>query len=341
MRQAGYQTIKISDLKKGMYVILPLFWHEHPFLKNQFVVKSDADIEKIKSLDLPDIKVDPARYEDMEAARLPDAAGQNPKQHDAVRSTIVPDALRAAIYDTQAPSERKAEAIRQESVVMMKNLFDDPTAENIREAKKGISEIVHLILKEEQTLHYLLNITSYDHYTYTHSVSVGILAVALAKSLFREAGNHDIHALGTGFFLHDLGKVGIDNAIINKPGKLDDEEMREMRRHPPLGFKLLFETKQLTDESKIIVLQHHERVDGTGYPKGLRGNDIHVYARICAIADVYDALTSDRPYRKKMAPFEALKLMREQMMHHFQRELFEQFVLLFKPPQPVRRSGSG
>lgn len=84
----------------------------------------------------------------------------------------------------------------------------------------------------------------------------------------------------------------------------------------------------MTQESKIIVLQHHERFDGTGYPKGIRGGELHVYGKICAIADVYDALTTDRPYRKKMQPFEGLKIMKEQMMHHFQKDLFEQFILM-------------
>jgi HD-GYP domain-containing protein (c-di-GMP phosphodiesterase class II) len=335
MEQQGLETIKTTDIEKGMYVILHLSWHEHPFLKNQFIVKSDTDIEKIKALKVREIQVDPARYENMAGQTPQDAARQNPGKGEAAHK-VVPDALRTAIRDTQAPPERKAVLIRQESIAMMKNMLDDPTADNIREAKKGISEIVHLILKEEQTLYYLLNITSHDHYTYTHSVSVGILGVALAKSLFKDANNHDIHALGAGFFLHDLGKVGIDNNIINKPGKLDDEEMRQIRRHPQLGFKLLQDTRQLTDESKIIALQHHERVDGAGYPKGLRGNDIHVYARICSIADVYDALTSDRPYRKKMTPFDALKLMHAEMTHHFQRDLFERFVLLFKPPESLR-----
>ena len=335
MEQQGLETIKTTDIEKGMYVILHLSWHEHPFLKNQFIVKSDTDIEKIKALKVREIQVDPARYENMAGQTPQDAARQNPGKGEAAHK-VVPDALRTAIRDTEAPPERKAVLIRQESIAMMKNMLDDPTADNIREAKKGISEIVHLILKEEQTLYYLLNITSHDHYTYTHSVSVGILGVALAKSLFKDANNHDIHALGAGFFLHDLGKVGIDNNIINKPGKLDDEEMRQIRRHPQLGFKLLQDTRQLTDESKIIALQHHERVDGAGYPKGLRGNDIHVYARIGSIADVYDALTSDRPYRKKMTPFDALKLMHAEMTHHFQSDLFERFVLLFKPPESLR-----
>jgi HD-GYP domain-containing protein (c-di-GMP phosphodiesterase class II) len=338
MKQQELETIRTKDVKKGMYVILPLSWHQHPFVKNQFYVRSDADIEKIRALKVLEIKMDPARHENFERETPRDAARQNRGKSEAPQK-VVPDALGTAIRDTKASPEQKAVMIQQESVVMMKNLLDDPTADNIREAKKGISEIVNLILKEELTLHYLLSITSHDHYTYTHSVSVGVLGVALAKSLFKDAKYHDIHALGAGFFLHDLGKVGIDINIINKPGKLTDEEMNEMRRHPPLGFKLLLDTRQLTDECRIIVMQHHERVDGTGYPKGLRGNDIHVYARICAIADVYDAMTSDRPYRKKMAPFVALKLMREEMMHHFQRDFFEQFVRLFKPPEGMRAEG--
>jgi HD-GYP domain-containing protein (c-di-GMP phosphodiesterase class II) len=142
-----------------------------------------------------------------------------------------------------------------------------------------------------------------------------------------------MQALGAGFFLHDLGKVRISQAIIMKPGKLTTNEMKEMRRHPSLGYKLLQETNQLTEESKTIVLQHHERIDGTGYPRRLRGENIHIYGRMCSIADVYDALTSDRPYRQKLSPFTALKIMQEEMSHHFQKDLFEKFILLFRAPQ--------
>jgi hypothetical protein len=99
-----------------------------------------------------------------------------------------------------------------------------------------------------------------------------------------------MHELGAGFFLHDLGKVEVDASIINKPGKLTEEEMSRMRQHPHMGYKLLYETNELTHECKKIVLQHHERYDGKGYPNGLQGNDIHLYGRICSIADVFDAL---------------------------------------------------
>jgi HD-GYP domain-containing protein (c-di-GMP phosphodiesterase class II) len=92
--------------------------------------------------------------------------------------------------------------------------------------------------------------------------------------------------LGSGFFLHDVGKVLIDAAILNKPARLTDEEMKEIQRHPNLGFNLLNNAKQLSEEAKFIVLQHHEKYDGTGYPKRLKGELIHIYARICSLADV-------------------------------------------------------
>jgi len=139
-----------------------------------------------------------------------------------------------------------------------------------------------------------------------------------------------MHELGAGFFLHDLGKVKVNPYIINKPGKLTTEEMNQMRRHPTEGYRILSDTHQLTQECKTIVMQHHERCNGKGYPKGISGDQIHIYGKICSIADVYDALTSDRPYRQKMTPFDALSLMKDEMIDHFQKDLFEQFVFLFK-----------
>ena len=156
-----------------------------------------------------------------------------------------------------------------------------------------------------------------------------MLAVSLAKTLFAKSDHHDMHALGAGFFLHDIGKVYINEAIINKPGKLTEEEMNQMRKHPSLGFELLNETKQISDESRMVVLQHHERANGTGYPQKMRGDEIHIYGRICSVADVFDALVSKRPYKKKLGPFEALNVMKNEMLDHFHKDIFEKFVLLF------------
>lgn len=176
----------------------------------------------------------------------------------------------------------------------------------------------------------MLAITAHDFYTYTHSVNVGVLAVMLSRALFRNLGAHNMHELGAGFFLHDLGKIRVDPAIINKPGILTEEEMKKMRIHPYQSCKILAEAGQLSEECRIIAFQHHEREDGKGYPRRLQGEEIHVYGRIGCIADVYDALTAERSYKPRLSPFEALRLMKEEMINHFRRDLFEKFVLLFQ-----------
>ena len=322
------RTVKTENLKIGMYVILPVSWLSHPFVKNEFLIKSKEQITKIYDSGIAEIIVDTKRSSSTEAKKKLDP---EPKQSvKPLSRTIVPDELMEAIHDTKLPPLEKAKAIQAHSITLISDLLDNPTAENIRDAKKGIAEVVDLILTDDKTSLYLLSITSHDFYTYTHSVNVGFLAVSLAKSLFKKSTAHDMHELGAGFFLHDLGKVQVDTSIINKPEKLTEEEMNAMKRHPDMGYKVLYETNQLTPECKKIVLQHHERYDGKGYPYGLKGDDIHLYGKMCSIADVFDALTSDRPYRQKLEPFHALKLMKEEMIDHFHRDLFEQFVLLFK-----------
>jgi HD-GYP domain-containing protein (c-di-GMP phosphodiesterase class II) len=244
--------------------------------------------------------------------------------------SVAPEKLLEAIHDHSLPAPEKSRIVHDNTMVMMDNLLRAPTKENIRETKETIAALVEMILTDDETAGYLTKITSYDYYTYAHSVNVGFLAISMAKVLFRHSDGHDMYELGAGFFLHDIGKVEINPAIVNKRGGLSDAEMNEMRRHPLFGYKVLRDAEQLTDECKSIVLQHHERNDGTGYPKGLRGDEIHLYGKICSLADVYDALTTDRPYRAKMPPFEALVVMRDQMIHHFQRDLFEKFVLMLR-----------
>ncbi|MCX7634924.1 MAG: HD-GYP domain-containing protein [Syntrophales bacterium] len=323
--------LPVEDLKIGMYVELPISWHEHPFLKSAFVISSSTDIDKIRSMGIREIKVDLMRSV---LPRETSPAVGAPSDRTAVvkDEPVVPREFLDCIKNDQLPAEKKAQLVVSHANIMMKNLLEEPTAPRIKEVKEAIGEIVKLILTDEHTTYYLVNLTDHDFSTYTHSVNVGVLGVALAKRLFQGVKEHDLEALGVGFFLHDLGKTKVALEIINKPGRLTDEEMRQMRRHPGEGYRILVETRQITEESRLIVLQHHERMDGTGYPKGLRGDEIHIYGRLCAIADVYDALTSERPYKRKLTPFEALKIMRDEMLNHFQKELFERFVLLFRSP---------
>ncbi len=323
------KSINVEDLKIGMHIVLPASWFSHPFLKNRFTISSDEEIQKIVSSGFTEVEVEVAPSGEENGLSESDELLHLSPPQMWEPGKLVPAALRAAIDDKTLPPEEKATIVYRSSLIIMERLFSDPKAENIRAAKEGISQVVDFIISDNITANNLLTITSYDFYTYTHSVNVGVLSVLLSKELFKDSYAHDMQELGAGFFLHDIGKVNIDLSILNKPGRLSADEMKQMKTHPYQGYKILREADQLTEECRIISMQHHERADGTGYPNQLKGNDIHVYGRICCIADVYDALTAERPYKQRLKPFEALKIMKEEMLNHFHKDLFDQFVLLF------------
>jgi HD-GYP domain-containing protein (c-di-GMP phosphodiesterase class II) len=335
------RKIDTNKLQVGMYVIMPLSWKEHPFLVNRFLISSPSQIDKMRKAGLKSVMVD------FDRSRLaPDSPEYRPEQTEPQRDStsnpdtddtktemnsppVVIESIKEAVSNQTLSPEEKVKMVYRQSIEMIRGVLEQPTTKNIGAAKRAIVGIVDMILAEEQTSRFLLQIISHDFYTYTHSVNVGFFSVCLAKKVFQKSEAHDMHELGVGFFLHDLGKVGIPSEIINKPGRLTDAEMDVVCRHPSHGFRILEEAGQLTEECTTIVLQHHERVNGTGYPKRLCGEEIHIYGRICSIADVYDALTSNRPYRQKMHTYNALRLMKDEMIGHFQKELFDNFVMLF------------
>ncbi|HMK60042.1 MAG TPA: HD-GYP domain-containing protein [Dissulfurispiraceae bacterium] len=321
--------IKAKKLRVGMHVIIPASWFDHPFRTGNFKLKSEDQILKIIRSGFVEVQIDTDKG-DTEAKPESDSVNNGDVAAETWQpGNVVPAALLEAIHDKNLEPQKRASVVYESSVELMGKLLEDPKAENIREAKLGISEIVDMVFSQDDTSHYLLRITSHDYYTYTHSVNVGIFGIMLAKELFRRSDAHDMHELGAAFFLHDLGKIRIDPAIINKPGRLTDAEMEEMKKHPNFSYKILKETNQLSEECGIIAMQHHEREDGSGYPRGLKENQIHIYGRVCCIADVYDALTAERSYKARLSSFEALKLMKEKMLRHFNEEIFEKFVLLF------------
>jgi HD-GYP domain-containing protein (c-di-GMP phosphodiesterase class II) len=138
-----------------------------------------------------------------------------------------------------------------------------------------------------------------------------------------------MQALGAGFFLHDLGKCKIPIEILNKPGMLTDEEREIVNRHVLDGYQMVESSGLMTDEARTIILQHHERDDGRGYPNQKKAEEIHPYARICRLADIYEALTADRPYHSSRSSFEALKFMKEHVVSGPDEQVFAGFVKLF------------
>jgi len=171
--------------------------------------------------------------------------------------------------------------------------------------KDLISNILGEILNNKQILFNLTDIKTNDDYTFLHSVNVAVISLVIGKLL-----NYDKEKminLGTGALLHDIGKAFIPPEILNKPEKLTDEEFDIMKQHTTLGYEAVKNNSEINSTSRIIILTHHEKVDGSGYPLKLKGDDLHEFAKIIAIADVFDALTSDRVYHPKWPIYQVIE----------------------------------
>jgi len=179
------------------------------------------------------------------------------------------------------------------------------TAENTKTIVRGIVEEV---IKNRDVMVNMIDLKSYDNYTYYHSVNVGVLSVVMGVA--SGMGPESLYDLGLGALLHDIGKVFIDKKIIDKPGSLTPEEFETIKGHPSMGYDYLRNANlDLPISSLIGILQHHERLDGSGYPEKRSGKEIHQFSRIISVADVFDAMTSDRPYRAGMMPSEVMEFL--------------------------------
>ncbi|WP_352418728.1 HD-GYP domain-containing protein [Proteiniborus sp.] len=206
---------------------------------------------------------------------------------------------------------------------IMNNLcyLDENEFDNI---KKIINKIIEDLLTPEDILVNLSEIRAIDDYTFGHCVNVSVLSLVTAISLGYD--KEKLIDLGAGAILHDIGKARIEFNILNKPSSLTMSEYEIVKRHTTYGYAILNNIKNISFDSKIIALSHHERYDGNGYPHNIKGEDIHEYARIVSIADVYDALTNDRVYKKKASIDEALDYILSMSGSQFDGNIVNKFV---------------
>lgn len=224
--------------------------------------------------------------------------------------------------------EAQVGLMRSAAVRITEELFQDPSPENIRKGMKVVSGFVNVLIRDPKAFYHLIRLSSHDHYTYQHSVGVGLNAIALGKRL-KLVSEEELMDLGVAGLLHDIGKTKVKPEIINKPGPLDKAEWEEMRQHSTWGYELLKENRDVSQRAKLAVLHHHEENAGGGYPHGLMENQISVFAKIITIADIFNALTTDRTYSKAKTPFEAFKLIQTAMPHKVDKQLFAELVMIY------------
>ncbi len=320
------KKVRAERLKPGMFVHdFNCGWLNHPFLRNRVLLKSDAEIEKILEHRIREVYIDTDHGLDADDAPTQQFVQEviqselnqlEPEMSKPVGSVPLAEELdRARLLITE--SKHQTQTLMDAVKMGMK--LDLPQVEVV------VEKMTESVLRNKDALVSLARIKNKDEYTYFHSLAVAALCISFAQHL--ELQPLEVKALGVGGLLHDFGKVRVPNEVLNKAGTLTQEEFEIMKTHVTHGCCILQETTGIDEKSICVTRHHHERLDGSGYPDGLKGDQISRFGQIAAIVDIYDALSSERCYKAALPPTVALKKLFEWSDCYLDRKLVEQFVL--------------
>lgn len=321
------KKIDVNFLRKGMYVQeLCSSWMDTPFWKKSFILDDVALLEKIRATKIKEVWIDISKGLDVltevviELAPAAVEVIQPPiKQPVVAFNKIVPVSMDAEMG--------RAASIVGESKRAVFSMFNEARMGNAVDAGNAMSlveEIAGSVMRNPGALIGLARLKTADDYTYMHSVAVCALMIALSRKLGLD--DDKTREAGLAGLLHDIGKMAVPSEILNKPGKLTDAEFVSVKEHPAAGHKMLLEAKGVGEISLDVCLHHHEKMDGSGYPMRLSGDEISIYAKMGAVCDVYDAITSNRPYKQGWCPAESLGKMSEWSKGHFDPVVFQAFI---------------
>lgn len=324
------KKIDIGHLRVGMHIHeLCGSWMEHPFWRTRFVVTDPDDIRQIIESGIKEVWIDDEKGLDVSVASETreevDAGVDEALMHAAVTGTPQQVAPQPRVSMTE--EVKRAAKICANAKGAVVSMFQEVRmGKAISGAAAGelVDEISSSVMRNPGALISLARLKTADDYTYMHSVAVCALMVALARQLdFDEAQTKEAGLSG---LLHDLGKALMPMEVLNKPGKLTDEEFRIIKSHPVEGHRLLVDGGTVGAVALDVCLHHHEKIDGSGYPHRLTGEHISVFAKMGAVCDVYDAITSNRPYKAGWDPAESIRKMTEWCNGHFDARIFQAFV---------------
>lgn len=224
----------------------------------------------------------------------------------------------------------KSKILRESSVALMEDLFENPDVNKaLDESRPIIRNFIDFMEQAPEAMGYMISLSGHDFYTYNHSLDVSIYSLGLGTAL--NFNKTDLEELGVGSLFHDIGKRNVSLDILCKKGGLDDAEWEQMKRHPQYGLMILNQNTNISDAIKAACFEHHESFSGNGYPQGISGQEIHPFARIVAITDTYDAMTTQRSYNVPLKPFDAVTMMKEKLAGRYDPDFLKaMYSVLFK-----------
>ena len=322
------KKIHVSDIRTGMYIHeICGSWMDHSFWKKSFKVDDAKTLKNLQASCIREVWIDTEKGADVDAGAVAFS-----EQDEKIR---VDEALDCAIRNTR---ELECKLPLYEELDRARNIHaraKKAVASMFQEARMGralqlgnleslVEEINQSMARNSAAMLGLARLKNKDDYTYLHSVAVCALMVALGRQLGLEGAM--LREAGMAGLLHDIGKITTPEEVLNKPGCLDPEEFEIMKEHPANGWAILKELPGISASVLDVCLHHHERLDGTGYPERLSGEAISLFARMGAVCDVYDAITSERCYKNAWEPAEAIRKMAEWKDGNYDETVFHAFV---------------
>ncbi|MBY0474756.1 MAG: HD-GYP domain-containing protein [Nitrosomonas sp.] len=316
------KKVQVSEVRLGMYIhAIGGNWMEHPFWKKSFKLDQKKDLDKLVNCNLDEIWIDTSKG--LDVAKIIQVENPEPVILDQPLQPTKKPVARVSVEE-ELHAAKIIQHKAKEAVVAMFGDVRMGKALEIEEAESLVDEINQSMERNPNALLTLIRLKNVNEYTYLHSVAVCMLMVALGRVLGLSAVQ--IKQAGTAGLLHDIGKMVIPNEVLNKPGKLTDEEFVIMKSHPKRGWEILKSCYQVHESALDVCLHHHERVDGKGYPEKLSGDALSLFARMGAVCDVYDAISSDRCYKSAWSPAESIRKMASWKDGHFDETVFQAFV---------------
>jgi putative nucleotidyltransferase with HDIG domain len=291
--------ISIDSVQAGMVLAKPIYHHDDgKILLRENIILKDAYINRLKDMQYTHLYIREA--------------------HDTEDDLHILEPVR---QETKV----KAGAILKETFAA----YDQNRDIHVENLQNVVTEMIEQIFGNRDVVYNMIDIRTHDNYTFAHSVNV--CALSLLMGTWFGLNRTDLEILGIGALLHDIGKIFIGHDILNKPGLLEPHEYEIIKTHTNKGYELLKERLCISFISAHIAYQHHERIDGTGYPRGLVGNKIHRFAKIVAVADVYDAMTAQRVYREAIPSYQVLGEIKMEAEKKFDRAVVESFERVIAP----------
>tara|TARA_R110001599_G_scaffold171353_1_gene362170 strand:- start:165229 stop:166434 length:1206 start_codon:yes stop_codon:yes gene_type:complete len=316
------KKIDVDQVRIGMYIQkLCSTWDDSPFWRTSLMLEKQQHLHDLQASTVKEVWIDTDKGLDVIASQK--IAASTPEVTQKATSNV-PTAPRRTAFSDEMTEAKNICAKGKKAVTTMFQEARMGKALNTEQAAALVDEISASVMRNPDALIGLARLKNKDDYTYMHSVAVCALMIALAKKLRLDAPQ--IRDAGMAGLLHDIGKMAIPQEILDKPGKLTDAEFMIVKAHPTQGHEILLAGANVTEGALEVCLHHHERMDGTGYPHQLKGEQISLLARMGAVCDVYDAITSNRAYKAGWEPAESLRKMAEWSGPHFDPVIFQAFV---------------